>query len=313
MMTSKALLKKSAAPARAMKATKMVANLVYLTKLALGLAMGLTMVDRALLAIQRKVFSKGYIRIIFYHSTPESSVHNLEKQLRYYQRYFSPVSLSDLDNFIDYKEWAKAKPGLLISFDDGCKTNYDVAKPLLEKYGFTGWFFVPTGFINTPVAEQKQFAARHNLHCSRGCNGRRIAMSWQELKELDKNHVIGCHTRNHYRMDVLTPAEKLEEEIVRAKHTLEEKLQHKVAVFSWVGGEEHTYSPAAARCIRQAGYRYAFMTNCAPILTSSDRFHLQRTIVESGWHFGVIRFQLSGLMDIIRARIRNRVNRVTAT
>ena len=291
---------------------KIAANLVYIMKLALGLVMSLVMADKLLLSIQGKVFRNRYIRAIFYHSTLHRSARNLEKQLRFYQKYFSPVSLSDLDNFIGGREWRKDKPGLIISFDDGCKTNYDVAKPLLEKYGFIGWFFVPTGFINTPVTEQKKFAATHNLHCTEGCDDGRIALSWDEIRELDKQHVIGCHTRNHHRLVAATAKKKLAEEIVRAKHTLEEELEHMVDTFAWVGGEGYTYSQAAARYIRKAGYRYAFMTNCAPILTNTDRFHLQRTIVDSGWHFGVIKFQLSGLMDIIRIRKRNRVNRVTA-
>lgn len=283
----------------------------------LARAMAPIMAERAFLAIQWKIFNHCYIRAINYHDTPAGTAHNFEKHLQFYRQHFSPVSLSDLNRFFESKEWWKDKPGLIISFDDGHRNNYDVAAPLLEKYGFTGWFFVPVDYINTPPKEQKEFASKHNFAplnsqtWQEGYEDGRVALSWDELRELDKKHVIGCHTRSHHRMFASTSPEQLNNEIIEAKHILEQELQHSIDIFCWCGGEKNTYSSEAARYVRRAGYRYSFMTISAPILPSTDRLQLHRTNVESHMHINNVKFWLTGLMDVLYTPKRRQVNRIT--
>ena len=69
---------------------------------------------------------------------------------------------------------------------------------------------------------------------------------------------------------------------------------------------------AARRVVRRAGYRYAFMTNKAPLTAGTDPFQVQRLNIEASWLLDVVRFQLSGVMDILSARERARVSRLTA-
>lgn len=278
----------------------MVVRLLYGVKLNAARVLSLIMVSDLLLWVQKKLLGNNYIRAINYHDTPIDTAGNFERQLQFYQKHFSPVSLSDLDTFFDNGTWGKGKPGLIISFDDGYKSNYDIAAPLLEKYGFIGWFFVPTDFMFTPDIEPVKIFGGHHT------------MSRDELRKLDRNHVIGCHTKTHHRMIASTPAQKLDEEIAQAKYLLEEKLQHKVDIFCWCGGEKQSYSSAAARYIINTGYRYAFMTNSAPILTSTRKLQLQRTNIESDWPIGLVKFQLSGIMDILYISKRAWVNRITS-
>jgi hypothetical protein len=40
---------------------------------------------------------------------------------------------------------------VILSFDDGRKDNYEVAYPLLQKYGFTASMHIPTGFVDGSV------------------------------------------------------------------------------------------------------------------------------------------------------------------
>jgi len=63
--------------------------------------------------------------------------------------------------------------------------------------------------------------------------------------------------------------------------------------------------------IRRAGYRFSFMTNNAPLRPGDDPLHIQRTNVEAGWSLDVLRFQLSGVMDLAYAPKRRRVDRLT--
>jgi hypothetical protein len=113
-------------------------------------------------------------------------------------------------------------------------------------------------------------------------------------------------------MQQSVPAEVVKDEIVASRANLEQRLGQPVETFCWVGGEEDTYSVEAAREVRRAGYRYAFMTNNAPVLPGTDPFQIQRTNIEASWPLEVVRFQLSGVMDLLSLRKRRRVNRLTS-
>lgn len=264
-----------------------------------------------LLAAQQTCIPGGYIRAINYHGTPEKTAENFERQLEFFARHFAPVSLADLDRFFRVRRWEKDRPGLIISFDDGLHSNYSVAAPLLEKYGFHGWFFVPVDFIGTPTREQLSFAGTHQIGAETASSkDGRVAMSWEELRDLDgRQHVIGCHTRSHRRMSHDMPEGVLDYEIRTAKAALEESLGHSCDCYCWVGGEERTYTTPAARMIRKAGYKYAFTTNSFPITRKANAYRLERNNVESNWPLALAALELSGVQDLRYAPKRRRVAR----
>ena len=92
---------------------------------------------------------------------------------------------------------------------------------------------------------------------------------------------------------------------------MEKALGCEVPVFCWVGGEEESYSRAAAQLINRAGFGYSFMTNSAVIRPATDSLQLQRTNVEAVYPLWLVRFQLSGFMDLLYMGKRSMVNRLT--
>jgi peptidoglycan/xylan/chitin deacetylase (PgdA/CDA1 family) len=253
-----------------------------------------------LILFLQNLYSNNFIRAVNYHYTPPYNNINFVQQLEMFSNYYSDVNLSDLDDFFSNHQWAKPKPGLIISFDDGFRSNYQVAAPLLEKYGFTGWFFVCTDFISCPANKQEDFAKAHHInYCSQEARYKPLAMSWKDIIDLDKRgHVIGSHTKTHYRMEKIAPLRRMEEEIIQSKNILEEKLEHEINNFAWVGGEIENYNLNAANYIKKAGYKYSFMTNSAIIRPNTNKLQMRRTQVESWWPLDIITFQLSGLLDI---------------
>lgn len=239
-----------------------------------------------------------YIRAVNYHITPANTADNFRRHLEFYARYFDNVTPADLDACLKGQRVAQ-KPGLLISFDDGCRSNYDFAAPLLEEFGFTGWFFVSTGRIS---ASRPADAMRATIDPAEDF------MCWAEIGELaDRNHVVGCHTHSHVRLSDGLSAEQLDDEIVMSKARLEAGLGRTVDAFCWVGGEEGSYGAQAARTIRTANYRYAFMTNCEVACKGTNPLRIQRTNIEAHWPLSRVRFNLSGAMDLVYARKRKRI------
>jgi peptidoglycan/xylan/chitin deacetylase (PgdA/CDA1 family) len=263
----------------------------------------------ALLRAQAALFRR-HIRAVNYHDVPPSLSTAFEKQLEFYSRHFVPVTMDDLRRLAT-GEWSHDKPGIVLSFDDGLRSHANVCAPLLEKHGFVGWFMVPVGFVETPASEQAEFARQHSIHARDEWGDGRVAMSWDELRELDRRHVIGCHSKDHRRLgDTLSDAE-LDDEIPEAKRQLEKGLGHEVEVFAWVGGEEASYSRRAAERIRAAGFRFSFMTNHAVFRPGDSMHHIQRSHVEADFPLNLVRFHLSGFMDVMYTPKRRRVNRLT--
>jgi len=260
--------------------------------------------------LARLRYGDRYVRAINYHDTPASSAWNLEEQLQFYRRNFVNCTLEDLCGLLDRQAWRHSMPGLLISFDDGLRSHYSVAAPLLEAAGLTGWFFVPTALIDSPEhGDQLALAARHQIAVHELAHGDRVFMTWAEVRDLrDRGHVIGAHTRHHVRLTSSLSQHELQVEIVGAKTDLETQMGEEAHSFCWVGGEEWSYSFGASRAVEQAGYRHAFMTNFLPISGQTDPLWLQRSNVEADWPLRAVRFYLSGLMDLAYTRKRHRLS-----
>lgn len=270
------------------------------------------------LGTQKLLYRSGYIRAVHYHETPTEQAANFERHLQFFQRHFASVTAADLDQLLT-GSWGKSKPGLLLTFDDGVRSHFDVAMPLLEKYGFTGWFFAAAAFTEKASGQFPQNLRRSkakdktDVPAAQDDAGGSLFMTWRELRELlARKHVVGCHTMTHWRLGPSTPEDKLRKEIVEAKHLMERRLNRPIDAFCWAGGEEWSYSREAARRIRDAGYKYAFMSNNQPISPMTNRLQLQRTNIEASWPLHRIRFSLSGVMDLAYTGKRRRINRLTA-
>jgi len=251
--------------------------------------------------VQRRAFFP-FIRVVNYHVIRPEQAANFEEHLKFYSSRFVNVDEQTLTNFLSDRKWPLDKPGLIISFDDGTRDHAEIAAPLLEKYGFTGWFFVPAGYI---VERDGQKTGKPGF-----IDEDVETLTHEQLLYLDKNHVVGCHTETHRRLTADLSDEILRAETVGAKKNLEEMLGHPVKSFCWVGGEEYTYNKTAADFIRQ-NYELGFMTNTAPVRSSTNSLQLQRTNIEAENPLPLVRFQLSGFMDLAYYPKRKRVNALT--
>lgn len=71
---------------------------------------------------------------------------NFEEQLQVLKRYHV-ISLDTIEELFSYQK--NIKNNVSITFDDGYRDNYTIAKPLLEKYNFPATFFITTGSIGS--------------------------------------------------------------------------------------------------------------------------------------------------------------------
>ena len=181
---------------------------------------------------------------------------SFEAQLSYLQQQgYQSVSMRQLFGALYYGEPLPNKP-VLLTFDDGYADNYFQAAPVLEKYGFTGIFYIITGLV--------------------GSEG---YMSWEQVLELEqKGMEIGAHTATHPDLTMLD-GEALLEEVFGAGAVLGEKLGHPVYWFCYPSGKNNQ---GVIENVWVAGYLLEVTTDPGRIHNSSDPFRLPRLRVGPG-------------------------------
>lgn len=211
------------------------------------------------------------VRAVNFHNTPRARAAEYERQVREWSRRFSSVNEDELDVYLATGRWMKSKPGLIVVMYEGYRNGYDVMLPLLDRYGLTGWFFVITGFVKAPPGEQFAFASGHDIDMeTREYRDGRYAMTWEELRDVGRRHVIASHTRSHISLAPLGPAER-ESEVLGAQRDLEEHLGRKARAFASLGGPAYGEDAATDRLIDAAGYQFVFSNLRIQRLRSWDR------------------------------------------
>jgi peptidoglycan/xylan/chitin deacetylase (PgdA/CDA1 family) len=243
--------------------------------------------DLMLLFLNSK-YKNNYIRIINYHETSKENIINFEKQIKWYSVNFENCDYKTFELFLNREYTFKNRPGLMITFDDGYVGNYHNATKILNKYGYSGYYFVSTGLIG-----QKEY------------------MNISHLSNLiQQKHIIGCHTYTHHRMNINDADDLLFNEITQSKMDLEKKLNVPINIFCWVGGEEETYTKKAFDLVKKSEYKYSMMTISEPVIYNSDKYKLNRTNIEDNWDISLVKFQISGFIDSWFRKKRKYVNKI---
>jgi peptidoglycan/xylan/chitin deacetylase (PgdA/CDA1 family) len=152
------------------------------------------------------------------------------RQLDYLHRQGIPV--------IGLDEWlsgtAGQRGGVVLTFDDGCGSDYTIARPMLARYGYRATFFVVTDRLQD---QQKK---------------------WRQLREMaSEGHTVGSHSVTHRYFTDLDLATQTTE-LCRSRQILEEQMGQPIVHFALPGGKYDASTPELART---AGYQSVSTTN----------------------------------------------------
>ncbi len=207
----------------------------------------------------RQLTEGHFLRVVNYHSTPRSDAAELEQELRRFAEIYAPVTLDDLDRYVDTGTWHLDRPGLIPVFYEGYRNSYSVAAPLLHELGLTGWFPIATAFVDCDPAHQEAFARAHWIALvEEDQTGGRIAMDWNEVRELAARHVILAHTASHEGYDTVFTDADLHREVVEPGRRILEMTGRPAAGFVWLHGSSFGHQERHDHAVRDAGYRYQF-------------------------------------------------------
>lgn len=132
---------------------------------------------------------------------------------------------------------------VVLTFDDGHESNFTLALPILQQYGFKAHFFITTGWTGTPhFLTADQIKALHEAGMG-----------------------IGSHGVTHRFLTDLNDTE-IEFELDASKHTLQQILGKEIHSFSAPGGRIVRKQFSAAK---ELGYNYV-CTSCPDLLKNKE-------------------------------------------
>lgn len=200
-----------------------------------------------------------YVRVLNFHNTPHQSSHLLRLELSRLARRFAVVTPADLDAFYATGRWTDDRPAFIPVFYEGYRNNYEVAAAVCDALDIPAWFFVCTGFVDCPPAEQEQFARSHMIDLVASEHGRdRLAMTWDEVSELSRRHVVTPHTASHEGIAEIVTDADLEREIIEPKRRLDAITGQDSPAMAYLWGSPFGGSERHDAAVRAAGYRYFF-------------------------------------------------------
>ncbi|UCF83405.1 MAG: polysaccharide deacetylase family protein [Desulfobacteraceae bacterium] len=187
------------------------------------------------------------IPILAYHRFAEDCTSPLctparifEFQMRYLKENgYHVVTPEELLAFLEYRQ-GLPKKSVLITMDDGYRSAYNIAYPILKKNGFTATLFIYTSFVGVS----------------------KMAITWDQLQEMQEDgFTIGSHTI--YHSDLTRPKEgetehefiaRINEELHGSKKIIDQKLRQNTCFLAYPFGY---YDQRSVKIAREAGYKMA--------------------------------------------------------
>src|SRR5438067_1986910 len=195
----------------------------------------------------------------------------------------SGITVISMQDLLAWKRGQKNIPPrcAVITFDDGWKSQYEVAWPIMKKFGYTFTMFIYTEGV------------------AGGSLGGGQAITWEMLADMRDNGIdIEAHTATHqdlregHTIMVMEPGAKrtkkkltgaeyeqwVQNEVVGCKQLLEQRLGVKINCFAVPFG---TYNEHVKEIARNAGYEAMFTVYGQPITYTSPMDALGRYAIEA--------------------------------
>lgn len=154
--------------------------------------------------------------------------------------------------------------GVVITFDDGYQSVYDIAFPLLRRYRMSATVFLTIG-------DGKTFSPDGRLPSWEG----RAMLHWEEIRTMHREGIeFGAHTLTHPALPKLA-LEEQEREISESKKRIEQALNAPVTSFAYPYGR---YDFLSRDLVRQY-FDCACTDRLGLVSVKSDRYALERVDV----------------------------------
>jgi peptidoglycan/xylan/chitin deacetylase (PgdA/CDA1 family) len=209
------------------------------------------------------------VPVLCYHQFSETETERMtvtrsafEKQMRFLKdEGYRVISLDQLLDFIDFKGELPRR-AVVITIDDGWRSTYDIAYPILKRYGYPATLFVYTDLIM----------------------GGAKTLDWDLIREMSVNGIdIQCHTKTHSDLNRKATQQSMRDylegvkrELTESAAVIQSKVGKKVTYLAYPYGETNSLVVAVAK---KLGYRGAFTVERGGNPFFVDAYRINRAMI----------------------------------
>jgi len=230
------------------------------------------------LIVPLKPFDRGGLSPGRYRSVPVLTYHNLSKtesnimtvqdtafeaQMQYLKE--NDYRVITLNQFYDFVKFNAPIPekSVIITFDDGWRSTYEIGLPILKKFGFPATLFIYTDFVGQSPDK---------------------SLTWEMVQELQAGSVdIQCHSKSHRDLTQMNPNEQFEQyynalnlEMSLPNNMVMEKLKRRCDYLAYPYGATNRLVASLAE---KHGYRLAFTVNRGSAAFFQDLYRIDRSMI----------------------------------
>ncbi len=188
---------------------------------------------------------------------------------------FTPISLRQYVNYINCTDGSVTIPDnpIIVTFDDGYTSNYEIAYPILKELEIPATIFVVTDTVGAR-AEGGKVNYSH--------------FTWEQAKEMEQSGLIEIqsHTAGHKALGELDFCEMVTE-LRKSKYVIEKNLGRECDMISFPYG---SYTPEVLDASTKAGYKARVLVDDK---TTEDAFEVNLASEGVG---ALVRMTVAGTM-----------------
>jgi peptidoglycan/xylan/chitin deacetylase (PgdA/CDA1 family) len=185
-----------------------------------------------------------------------------DQQMRYLKNNnYNVITPSQLLDFLNYR-YALPKRSVVITLDDGYRSAYDIAYPILKKYGFTATLLIYTDFVGISKS----------------------AITWDQLREMKANGFeVGSQTVSHRDLTKKEAGEddkayikRIKRELLVSKKIIDKELKQNTIYLAFPYGR---YDQRIVNICDLVGYKMAFAVKRGGNPFFADPLNLKRDAI----------------------------------
>ncbi|MCB9096274.1 MAG: polysaccharide deacetylase family protein [Arcobacter sp.] len=198
----------------------------------------------------RRLYDDNFfqLRVLIYHDIPVLEQELFRKQILWLKKKWKFISPDEFCEVISGNRILHGR-NLLLTFDDGFKSNRRIAEEILNPLNLKALFFIVSDFVSLKKSDEIKKFISTNIHP--GIELNKISddwknMNWSDIEFLIENgHKVGAHTKTHARLSRLHNKELLEEEICESADYIQKKIGVPVEHFAYTFGNLESFSKEA--------------------------------------------------------------------
>jgi len=182
-----------------------------------------------------RVTSDGYqtVPVLVYHKFSKRTADRMtvredafEEQMAFLKKNgYRVITLDDLFDFLNRKRSIPSK-SVVITFDDGWRSMYEIAYPILKRYGYPATLFVATDLIHQSNS----------------------TLDWGKIREMARNGIdVQCHSKTHRTLGKLEDEETFGEyfetvkvELIESSKIIKQQLNKDVKYLAYPFGDTNS-------------------------------------------------------------------------